>query len=66
MWLYSDGSPAYWGSYNPFDGSYYLASTKGTIASGMLLENGDGDYEFQQQGCYNYEYVRRAIQLGIF
>ena len=66
MWLHSDGSPAFWGSYNPFDGSYYLATVEGTIASGMWLENWDGDYEFKSQGCYHYDDVRRAIQLGTF
>ena len=66
MWRNSDGSPAYWGSYNPFDGSYYLATPAGTIASGMWLENSEGDYIFQTQGCYPYADIRRAIQLGIF
>ena len=66
MWMHSDGSPAYWGSYNPDDGSYYLATAEGTIASGMWLENGDWDYEFQSQGCYNYNDVRKALQLGSF
>ena len=65
MWLYSDGSPAFWGSYNPYDGSYYLATPEGTIASGMWLEKWNGDYEFQAQGCYNYVDVRKAIQLGV-
>ena len=66
MWLNKDGSPAYWGSYNPFDGSYYLATAEGTLAAGMWLVNGEGDYEFQAQGCYNYNDVRKAIQLGTF
>ena len=66
MWLHSDGSPAYWGSYNPFDSSYYLATPEGTIASGMWLENWEGDFVFQVQGCYTYAEVRKAIQLGIF
>ena len=65
MWLYSDGSPAFWGSYNPYDGSYYLAAPEGTIASGMWLEKWNGDYEFQSQGCFNYADVRKAIQLGV-
>ena len=65
MWLYSDGTPAYWGSYNPYDGSYYLATPAGTLASGMWLEQWDGDYAFQVQGCYTYAEVRKAIQLGI-
>ena len=65
MWL-SNGKPAFWGSYNPYDGSYYLATSEGTIASGMWLEDGDGDYEFQSQGCYNYNDVRKALQLGSF
>ena len=66
VWLNHDGSAAFWGSYNPDDGSFYLATPDGTLASGMWLERWDGDYEFQHQGSYNYEYVRRAIQLGIF
>ena len=65
MWLDSDGNPAYWGSYNPYDGSFYLATPAGTLASGMWLENWDGDYTFHSQGCYNYDYVRKAIQLGV-
>ena len=64
MWNHSDGSPAFWGSYNPDDGSYYLATAKGTIAAGMWLQN--GDYEFQSCGTYSFDAVRRAIQLGIF
>ena len=66
MWKHSDGSPTFWGSYNPDDGSYYLATPEGTVASGMWIERWDSDYEFQHQGNYGYEYVRRAIQLGIF
>ena len=66
VWLYSNGQPAFWGSYNPDDGSYYLAVPGRTLASGMWLENGNGEYEFQDQGCYHYDDVRRAIQLGYF
>ena len=66
MWLHSDGKPAFWGYYNPFDGSYYLATAEGTIASGMWLEDGDCNCIFQSQGCYYYEDIRKAIQLGIF
>ena len=66
MWMHSDGSPAFWGSYSPFDGSYYLATSEGTIAYGMWVERWDGDYEFQSQGCYHYDDVRKALQLGIF
>ena len=65
MWLDSDGRPACWGSYSPFDGSYYLSTPAGTLSSGMWLEDGDGDYMFQSQGCYSYADVRRALQLGI-
>ena len=65
VWLHSDGSAAFWGSYNPDDGSYYLAVPGSTLASGMWLENGDGDYIFQSQGCYHYDDVRKAIQLGV-
>ena len=64
MWLYSDGRAAFWGSYNPYDRSYYLSSPGGVLANGMWLENWNGDYVFQAQGCYNYEDVRKAIQLG--
>ena len=66
MWLDSDGSPAFWGSYNPNDGSFYLSTPAGTLASGMWLENGDGDYIFQSCGTYSFDAVRRALQLGIF
>ena len=66
MWLDSDGSPAFWGSYSPFDGSYYLSTPAGVLASGMWLENGDGEYEFQYCGTYSFNEVRRALQLGIF
>ena len=64
LWLDSAGKPAFWGSYSPFDGSYYLATAEGTIASGMWVECWDGDYTFQVQGNYVYEEVRKAIQLG--
>ena len=66
VWLNEQGEATFWGSYNPDDGSFYLATPDGTLASGMWLENGDGDYEFQHQGSYSYADVRRAIQLGIF
>ena len=66
VWLNEQGKAVYWGSYNPFDGSYYLATPSGTLASGMWLESGNGDYYFQYQGCYNYDDVRMALQLGIF
>ena len=65
MWLDEQGQPAFWGSYNPFDRSYYLSTPDGTLASGMWIEQWDGDYIFQSCGTYSYEEVRRAIQLGI-
>ena len=65
VWLNNDGSAAFWGSYNPDDGSYYLATPAGTVASGMWLERGDGDYEFQYCGTYSFDDVRRALQLGV-
>ena len=65
MWLDDQGKPAYWGSYNPDDGSYYLSTPAGTLASGMWLEQGNGDYTFQVQGCYHYDDVRKSIQLGV-
>ena len=64
MWLHSDGSPALWGSYSPFDGSYYLATAEGTLAAGMWVERWDGDYEFQSQGCYHYDDVRKSLYVG--
>ena len=66
MWKHSDGRPAFWGSYNPDSGSYYLATPAGTLASGMWLEDGNGDYVFQSCGTYSFDEVRRASQLGIF
>ena len=66
MWLDEQGKPAYWGSYNPLDGSYYLSTPKGTLASGMWIERRDGDYEFEKLGLYSYDEVRRALQLGVF
>ena len=66
VWLDVQGEVAYWGSYNPDDGSFYLAIPGSTLAIGMWVERWDGDYEFQHQGNYNYDDVRRAIQLGIF
>ena len=65
VWLNHDGSAAFWGSYNPDDGSYYLAIPESTLASGMWVEQGDGDYELQCQGTYSFEEVRRAVQLGV-
>ena len=65
MWLHSDGSPALWGSYSPFDGSFYLSTPAGTLASGLWIECWDGDYEFNSQVCYSYADVRRALQLGV-
>lgn len=64
LWLDSEGNAAFWGSYNPDDGSFYLAKPGCTLASGMWVESWDGDFKFQHQGNYDYEYVRRAIQLG--
>ena len=65
VWLNQQGEATFWGSYNPDDGSYYLAVPGSVLASGMWLEGWDGDYMFQHQGCYNYAEVRRALQLGI-
>ena len=66
MWLNHDGSPAYWGNYNPLDGSFYLSTPRGTLASGVWIERWDGDYEFQSLGTYSFDEVRRALQLGVF
>ena len=65
MWLNEHGEPAYWGNYSPDDGSYYLSTPKGTLASGMWIERWDGDYEFEKLGLYSYDEVRRALQLGV-
>ena len=66
MWLDEQGKPAFWGNYNPDNGSFYLSTPEGAIASGAWIEGWDGDYDFQHQGSYGYEYVRRALQLGTF
>lgn len=66
VWLNHDGSAAFWGSYNPDDGSYYLAVPGSTLAQGMRLEQGNDNYEFQSCGTYSFNEVRRALQLGIF
>ena len=65
MWLDEQGEPAYWGNYSPDDGSYYLATPKGTLASGMWIERWDSEYEFEKLGLYSYDEVRRALQLGV-
>ena len=66
MWLDEQGKPAFWGSYNPDDGSFYLSTPEGVLASGMWVRQWDGDYEFEPLGTYSYDEVRRALQLGIF
>lgn len=66
MWLDEQGKPAYWGNYNPDDGSFYLSTPECILASGMWIERWDGDYEFEKLGSYSYDEVRRALQLGIF
>ena len=65
MWLDNEGNPAYWGNYNPDDGSYYLSTPKGTLSSGVWIERWDRDYEFEKLGPYSYDEVRRALQLGV-
>lgn len=65
MWLDEQGNPAYWGNYNPDDGSFYLSTPECTLASGMWVERWDGDYEFEKLGSYSYDEVRRALQLGV-
>ena len=65
MWLDNKGNPAYWGNYNPDDGSFYLSTPDCTLASGMWIERWDGDYEFEKLGSYSYDEVRRALQLGV-
>ena len=66
MWLDEQGKPAYWGNYNPLDGSFYLSTPECTLASGMWIERWDGAYEFEKLGPYSYDEVRRALQLGVF
>ena len=65
VWLNEQDEAVYWGSYNPDDGSFYLAKPGCILASGMWLESGEGNYEFHHQGCYNYDDVRKALQLGV-
>ena len=65
MWLDEQGKPAYCGSYNPLDGSFYLSTPECTLASGMWIERWDGDYAFEKLGPYSYDEVRRALQLGV-
>ena len=65
MWLDEQGKPAYCGSYNPLDGSFYLSTPECTLASGMWIELWDGDYAFEKLGPYSYDEVRRALQLGV-
>ena len=65
LWLDDQGKPACWGSYNPDDGSFYLSTPEGVLASGMWIGGWDGDYEFQHQGNYSYAEVRKTLQLGI-
>ena len=64
LWLDDDGKPAFWGSYNPDDGSYYLAVPGRVLASGSWLERENGNYEFQSCGTYLFDDVRKAIQCG--
>lgn len=65
MWLDTDGKPAIWGSYNPTDGSYYLRSRYGTMASGSWVQDWDDNWEFESMCSYSYDEVRRALQLGV-
>ena len=65
MWLGTDGKPAIWGSYNSTDGSYYLRSRYGTMASGIWVQDWDDNWEFESMGSYSYDEVRRALQLGV-
>ena len=65
MWLDEQGEPAYWGNYSPDDGSYYLATPRGILASGMWIERWDSEYESEKLGLYSYDEVRRALQLGV-
>ena len=65
MWLDEQGKPAYCGSYNPLDGSFYLSTPECTLASGMWIKRWDGDYVFEKLGPYSYDEVRRALQLGV-
>ena len=66
VWLDDQDNVAYWGSYNPDDGSFYIAVPGRLLANGRWVEQGDGDYVFQSCGTYSFNDVRRALQLGIF
>ena len=66
VWLYEQGDAAFWGNYNPDDGSYYLAVPGRVLASGTWIEQWDGNYKFQSCGTYSFDDVRRVIQLGVF
>lgn len=65
VWMDNEGNIAFWGSYNPDDGSYYLAVPGSTLSTGMWVIQDDGNYEFRSCGTYSFNDVRRAIQLGI-
>ena len=65
MWLNEQGEAAFWGSYNPDDGSYFLAVPGGLLATGMWIEQWDGDYEYEVIGTYSFDDVRRVLQFGI-
>ena len=59
MWIYRNGSTAYWGNYCTEDGSYCLNDGNTLMASGAWNGN-----RFETFGRYNYEDVRKALQLG--
>lgn len=65
-WL-ENGEPAIWGNYNLDDGSYYLATRRGIVASGNWYSGtgSEDDATFETMGVYGFEDVRRAIQTGV-
>ena len=65
-WL-ENGEPAIWGNYNLDDGSYYLATGRGIVASGNWYSSTgeEEDAVFETIGIYGFQDVRRAIQTGV-
>lgn len=59
LWLTQEGKPAYWGSYNPDDGSYCLYYDNTRLALGTWYAG-----RFETYGHYGYNEVRKAIQRG--
>lgn len=60
LWLTQEGKPAYWGSYNPDNGSYCLYYDNTRLALGTWYDD-----RFETFGDYSYNDVRKAIQFGL-